>query len=442
MEETEARDVSGLVDHLFRHSAGRIVSSLTRVFGPADLELVEDAVQEALEKALKHWPFRGIPENPGGWLFAVARNAALDRVRRRTRQADASDQIVALMEVKLAHMTEPVLSREIADDHLRMMFTCCHPEIPADARVALTLKTIGGFAVREIAHAFLAEEQTIAQRLVRAKRRIREQRIPFAMAEPEMLPARLKSVLDVLYLMFNDGYNAVDGDLVVRRDVCSEALRLVEIVAAHPETGRPETHALAALFCFQAARFPARQGPSGDLLLLSEQDRRSWDSALIERGARHMERAAAGDNLTTFHLEAGVAACHAVAPSFEERQIGAPSSDSTTSWCSCQIRRYLPSTAALRWRWLRVPRLGSLSSTASSTIRRSRATTCCRRHAASSTGAWASRDRPAAVSRTRSGTQNLRRFDGICSNALPGWPLWMKAKIGFATPLSSASDQK
>ena len=222
------------------------------------------------------------------------------------------------MEVKLAHMTEPVLSREIADDHLRMMFTCCHPEIPADARVALTLKTIGGFAVREIVHAFLVEEQTIAQRLVRAKRRIREQRIPFAMAEPEMLPARLKSVLDVLYLMFNEGYNAGDGDLVVRRDVCSEALRLVEIVAAHPETGRPETHALAALFCFQAARFPARQGPSGDLLLLSEQDHRSWDSALIERGARHMERAAAGDNLTTFHLEAGVAACHAVAPSFEE----------------------------------------------------------------------------------------------------------------------------
>ncbi len=189
MERTEARDVSGLVDHLFRHSAGRIVSSLTRVFGPADLELVEDAVQEALERAL---------------------------------------------------------------------------------------------------------------------------------AEPEMLPARLGSVLDVLYLMFNDGYDALDGDRVVRRDICSEALRLAEIVAEHPETGRPESHALAALFCFQAARFPARQDPSGDILLLSEQDRRSWDRALIERGARHMERAAAGDSLTTFHLEAGIAACHAVAPSFEE----------------------------------------------------------------------------------------------------------------------------
>ena len=318
MAETEARDVSGLVDHLFRHSAGRIVSSLTRVFGPADLELVEDAVQEALEKALRHWPFRGIPDNPGGWLFAVARNAALDRVRRHIRHADASDRIVALMEAKLELMTEPVLSREIADDQLRMIFTCCHPAISADARVALTLKTVGGFGVREIARAFLADERTVAQRLVRAKRHIREQRIPFAMAEPEMLPVRLKSVLNVLYLMFNEGYDAADGDRIVRRDVCFEALRLAEIVAEHPETGLPETHALAALFCFQAARFPARQDPSGDLLLLSQQDRSSWDRALIERGARHMARAAAGDSLTTFHLEAGIAACHAVAPSFEE----------------------------------------------------------------------------------------------------------------------------
>ena len=256
MEETEGRDVSGLVDHLFRHSAGRIVSSLARVFGPAELELVEDAVQEALEKALKRWPFRGIPDNPGGWLFAVARNAAIDRVRRRVRRADAADRIVTLMEAKLELMPEPVLSREIADDQLRMIFTCCHPAIPADARVALTLKTVGGFGVREIARAFLAEERTVAQRLVRAKRRIREQRIPFAMAEPEMLPVRLRSVLDVLYLMFNEGYDALNGDRFVRRDVCSEALRLAEIVAEHPETGQPECHALE--------RVRHRQNQKGD----------------------------------------------------------------------------------------------------------------------------------------------------------------------------------
>ncbi|MDH3235143.1 MAG: sigma-70 family RNA polymerase sigma factor [Alphaproteobacteria bacterium] len=314
----EARNVDGLVDHLFRHSAGQIVSSLTRVFGPADLELVEDAVQEAMEKALRHWPFRGIPDNPGGWLFAVARNAALDKVRHRFRRADAASQIVALMEAKLEQMPMPVLAREIADDQLRMIFTCCHPAIPADARVALTLKTVGGFGVREIARAFLADERTVAQRLVRAKQRIREQRIPFTVPEPDELGERLRSVLDVLYLMFNDGYDALDGDSVVRRDVCAEALRLVEIVAEHPDSGLPETRALAALICFQAARFPARQDPAGDLLLLSEQDRSSWDRALIERGARHMECAADGDNLTTFHVEAGIAACHAVAPSFDE----------------------------------------------------------------------------------------------------------------------------
>jgi len=318
MAKTEARDVSGLVDHLFRHSAGQIVSSLTRVFGPAELELVEDAVQEALEKALRHWPFRGVPDNPGGWLLSVARNAALDRVRRRARRAHVNDRIVPLMAARLELMPEPVLSREIADDQLRMIFTCCHPAIPADARVALTLKTVGGFGVREISRAFLANESTIAQRLVRAKRRIREQRIPFAAVEPELLRERLSSVLDVLYLMFNEGYDALDGDQVVRRDICSEALRLAEIVSQHLETDLPETRALAALFCFHAARFPARQDASGDLLLLSEQDRRSWDHGLIKRGVRHMDQAATGERLTRFHLEAGIAACHAVTPSYAE----------------------------------------------------------------------------------------------------------------------------
>ena len=318
MTGTEARDITGLVNHLFRHSAGRIVSSLTRVFGPAEMELAEDAVQEALEKALRHWPFRGIPVNPNGWLYAVARNAAVDRLRRQNRTAAVDDQTVSLLAARIERMPEHVFSGEIADDQLRMIFTCCHPAIPPDARVALTLKTIGGFSVREIGRAYLADERTIAQRLIRAKRHIRKHRIPFAVVEPEMLSARVASVLDVLYLMFNEGYDALDGDRVVRRDVCSEALRLAEIVADHTVVGVPETHALAALFCFQAARFPVRQDPTGDLLLLSEQDRGAWDHTLIERGIQHMERAATGHSVTSFHLEAGVAACHVVAPSFEE----------------------------------------------------------------------------------------------------------------------------
>ena len=317
MAETEARDVGGLVDHLFRHKYGAMVSSLTRVFGPADLELAEDAVQEALEKALRQWPFRGVPANPGGWLFTVARNAALDRVRRRGTRRDRETDVVELMEARLERLPEHAYAREIVDDQLAMIFTCCHPDIPADTRIALTLKTVGGFGVSEIAAGFLAGESAIAQRLARAKRRIREAKIPFARVEPELLRERLPSVLDALYLMFNEGYTAHDGDRIVRHDICAEALRLAELIADHPVTGAPEVEALCALFCFQAARFPTRQDEAGEMLLLADQDRAAWDRTLMGQGAMRLERAAEGDRLSAFHLEAGIASCHAAAPSFE-----------------------------------------------------------------------------------------------------------------------------
>jgi len=317
MAVTETRDVGVLVDHLFRHRYGAMVSSLTRVFGPADIGLAEDAVQEALEKALRQWPFRGVPANPGGWLFTVARNAALDRLRRRGTRRDGESDVVELVEARLARLPEYAFAREIADDQLAMIFTCCHPEIAADARIALTLKTVGGFGVREIAAGFLAQESTIAQRLIRAKRRIRDAKIPFASVDPELLSDRVPSVLDVLYLMFNEGYTAHDGDRLVRRDICAEALRLAELIAEHPVTGTPQAHALCALFCFQAARFPTRQDEAGELLLLADQDRSAWDRALIARGALHLEHAMETDRLSPFHLEAGIASCHAAAPSFE-----------------------------------------------------------------------------------------------------------------------------
>jgi len=317
----EARDIDRLVDNLFRRKSGEIVSSLTRVFGPADLALAEDAVQDALEKALRQWPFHGVPANPGGWLFAVARNAALDRLRRRRTRSDNERDVVELIEARLARLPEHALehayAREIADDQLAMIFTCCHPAIPADARIALTLKTVGGFGVREIAAGFLARESTIAQRLTRAKRRIREAKIPFAKVDPELLPERLPSVLDVLYLMFNEGYTAHDGDRLVRRDICNEALRLAVLIADHPVTGTPEANALCALFCFQAARFPTRQDAAGELLLLADQERAAWDRDLIGQGLIRLEHAAEGDRLSALHLEAGIASCHAVAPSFE-----------------------------------------------------------------------------------------------------------------------------
>jgi RNA polymerase sigma-70 factor (ECF subfamily) len=206
---------------------------------------------------------------------------------------------------------------EVADDQLRMVFTCCHPAVPREARVALTLKTAGGFGVPEIARAYLAREAAVAQRLVRAKRRIREAGARFEVPAGAELPERLDSVLEVLYLMFNEGYAAASGEAALRADVCVEAVRLAELVAAHPATGVPRAHALTALLLLQGARLPARTDAAGDPVLLAEQDRSRWDAGMLARGLAHLERAAEGDDLSPYHLEAGIAAVHATAPSYE-----------------------------------------------------------------------------------------------------------------------------
>ena len=310
--------VGGLVDDLFRHEAGRLIARLTRFFGTAQLDLAEEAVQEALMRALREWPFAGIPDQPDQWLYRTARNAALDRLRRQGTAKRLSRDVVMLAEARLADSSDHVFAREIDDDQLRLMFICCHPDLPPEARVALTLKTVGGFGTGEIARAFLAEETAIAQRLVRAKRRIAELELPFAMPGPDALPARLQSVIDVIYLLFNEGYAPGEGDAVIRDDLCAEGVRLAQLLAAHPVTGTPEVCALAALLCFQAARIPARGDGAGDILRLAEQDRSLWDRALIAVGFTHLDRAARGDALTALHLEAGIASCHAGAARFAE----------------------------------------------------------------------------------------------------------------------------
>jgi RNA polymerase sigma-70 factor (ECF subfamily) len=203
------------------------------------------------------------------------------------------------------------------DDQLRMIFICCQPAVPREARVALTLKAVGGFGVPEIARAYLAKEATIAQRLVRAKRKIQEIRPPFEVPPPAALPAALDSVLEALYLMFNEGYAASGGAELVRREVCAEAIRLARLVAEHPALDAPRAHALAALLLFQAARNPARIDLEGNLLLLSEQDRALWDQGKITAGLHHLDRAARGTEISAYHLEAGIAAVHASAPSYE-----------------------------------------------------------------------------------------------------------------------------
>ena len=307
-------EVPQLVDHLFRREAGRMVAALTRVFGAENLALAEDVVQDSLIQALRAWPFRGVPENPGAWLMQVAKNRALDLLRREA----SLDRKEAAIRDWTASLAPESSEGEAMDDQLRMIFICCQPAVPREARVALTLKTVGGFGVPEIARAYLAKEATIAQRLVRAKRKIQEIHPSFEVPPPAELPAALDSVLEALYLMFNEGYAASGGEELVRREVCAEAIRLARLVAEHPALDVPRAHALAALFTFQAARNPARVDLEGNLLLLSEQDRGLWDRGKIASGLHHLDRAARGTEISAYHLEAGIAACHASASSYEE----------------------------------------------------------------------------------------------------------------------------
>ena len=306
-----------------------MVATLTRIFGASRLDLVEDVVQEALVRALRQWSLRGVPADPSAWLFRVARNAALDALRRDATARDAAEReslaekeraLDAWRAEALARTSESdlaLLPESLRDDQLRMIFACCHPAIGEDGRIALTLKTLGGFGVPEIARALLAKEQTIAQRIVRAKRRIREERIELELPEPDELPPRLDSVLQVVYLTFNEGYAAHRGAELVRADLVREALRLGSLLAQSPATDAPRVHALLALMLFGAARLPARVDTSGELLLLEHQDRSLWDAELTRRAVVHLARAGRGDELSLYHVEAGLAACHALAPSWE-----------------------------------------------------------------------------------------------------------------------------
>lgn len=308
-------DGSGLIDHLFRREAGRMVAALTRAFGPENLGLAEDVVQEALVQALRTWPFRGVPENPAGWLIQVAKNRALDLLRRDANLARKEEAIRAWAG-SLSPASGPAPD-DGWDDQLRMIFICCQPAVPRDARVALTLKVVGGFGVPEIARAFLAKEATIAQRLVRAKHKIREIRPAFEVPPPAELPEALDAVLEVLYALFNEGHTAGRGEELVRHDVCLEAIRLARLVAGHPALDTPKAHALAALLLFQGARLSARVDAEGNLLLLEDQDRSLWDREMLAAGFSHLERSGRGREMSVYHLEAGIAACHAGAPTWE-----------------------------------------------------------------------------------------------------------------------------
>jgi RNA polymerase sigma-70 factor (ECF subfamily) len=278
---------------------------LIRVLG--DFDLAEDAVQEAFAAAIETWPRRGIPDNPGAWITTTARNRAIDRLRRERTLRDKTETLKQLAELETLGGDETDVS-QIPDDRLRLIFTCCHPALALDARVALTLRTLGGLTTPEIARAFLTSEATMAQRLVRAKRKIASAGIPYRVPPAELLPERVPAVLAALYLIFNEGYRATEGPLV-RSELCEEAIRLTRVlVRLMPQ--EPEARGLLALMLLQHSRRDARVGPGGDLVLLDDQDRSRWDRSMIAEGLNQLERSMQMQRPGPYQTQAAIAALH------------------------------------------------------------------------------------------------------------------------------------
>src|SRR6266550_2636154 len=314
----QTSEISRLTDDLFRQEAGKLISVLSGIFGINRLQLAEDVVKESLIRALRTWPYTGVPKNPAAWLTQTAKNLALDLIRREKLFHDKEPQIIAFMEQWPSESSEsPMFENEIRDGRLRLMFACCHPLLPPEAQTALALKTLCGFGVGEIAKAFLTSEAAIAKRLTRARQRIRELHIPFEIPAGDELSNRLDSVLQTLYLLFNEGYKASSGDHLIREELCQEAIRLGSLLAEHPAGNQPRTHALVALMLLNAARLPARTDAEGNILRLKEQDRSVWNQVLIAHGMQHLSMSAAGDELSAYHLQAGIAACHYAASDYE-----------------------------------------------------------------------------------------------------------------------------
>ena len=303
------------VAEAFRLEYGRVVAAALRIV--RDIDVAEEIAQEAFAQAIDHWPSTGPPERPGAWLVTTARRRALDRLRRQRRAGARAEQVAYEAALGLTNETPDAMDSEaIPDDRLRLIFTCCHPGLTLDSRVALTLKLVGGLSTPEIARAFLAPEPTIAQRLVRAKRTIRDRGLPYEVPDAAELPARLPAVLAVVYLIFNEGYTAHSGPALMRRDLCEEALRLGRMLA-ETMPDEPEVLGLVALMEFQVSRAATRTDAEGNLVLLEDQDRSRWDQDSVARGRRHLERAAPMDRAGPFQLQAAIAACHAAAPSWE-----------------------------------------------------------------------------------------------------------------------------
>jgi RNA polymerase sigma factor (sigma-70 family) len=316
----EAPEAHRAIDAVWRIESPRLIAGLARILR-GDVGAAEDLAQEALVAALEKWPATGVPKNPGAWLMAAARNRAIDQLRHRRvaerRHEDLGRELDAGRQTAVEEL-DASIDDDIGDDLLRLIFTACHPALSTEARVALTLRLLGGLTTGEIARAFLLPEATVAQRIVRAKKALADARVPYEVPRGTERAARLASVLEVIYLIFNEGYLATAGDGLVRPALCEEALRLGRILA-ELAPAEPEVHALVALMELQASRLHARTGPSGEAVLLADQDRGRWDHLLIGRGLAALERAGrAGGASGGYALQAAIAACHARARTVDE----------------------------------------------------------------------------------------------------------------------------
>ena len=318
-----SKNINKLTDHLFRHESGKMVSVLTKIFGTENLETAEDVVQQTFIDAINVWKLKGIPDNPSGWLFRVAKNKAIDIIRRNKHsvQYDFSDNDRKLLtsEYTLTTTMEKLWKEELVkDDMLRMMFACCHSELSQENQITLILKTLCGFSTAEIAKSFLTSEDTVSKRLYRTKEFFREQKVKLEIPSIDELKERTNAILNTIYLLFNEGYNSTHSEQLIRNDLIQEAIMLCELLSENPHTQLPEVYALMALMCFHSARSESRLTTEGEIILLPYQDRTKWNFNLISLGNDYMNKAAFGNEVSSYHLEAAIAFEHCTAENFSK----------------------------------------------------------------------------------------------------------------------------
>jgi len=314
-------EINELVEHFFRHESGKMISVLTGIFGTNNLILVEDIVQDTLTEAISNWTYKGIPENPIAWLYTVAKNKTLNAIKRnRYQEKYISENLYFQKNQQITEMslTGAFLEESISDDQLRMMFMCCHPSISKDSQIALILKTLCGFNISEIAKSFLTNNESINKRLVRARKTIREDSVPFEVPSNQQLVNRVDAVLEALYLLFNEGYSASNGEALIREELCTESIRLAEMVVNHKFiTNKSDVYALIALMQLNSSRFKAREDNNGNIFTLSQQNRSLWDFHIMEQGFSNLEKSAQNHQISKYHILATISAYHCSAKDFK-----------------------------------------------------------------------------------------------------------------------------